>query len=450
MQLDRHNKIRKGLATATCTLLGTAATSSQATDNWDISTSAFLYAEEDNRVMDLSAKTILIRELNEDNTVTVNAQVDTLSGASPNGAVPVNTVQTFTRPSGGGKYTVNANETPLDDTFHDTRLALSGSWKRQLSRFLSGSGGLSASTEFDYLHLGLNGSLAKELNDKNTTFTAGLALSFDNYSPLDGAPSEFSEMLFTEQDDDDNDFENEGDDDDDDDDDDSENALSTDKVITDVVLGVSQVLSRRAIAQFNYSFSFADGYLNDPYKLLSVVNANTSELLQSSDGLGGRYLYENRPDSRTSHNFFTKLKYHLKNDIIDISYRYHTDDWEINSHTIDLRYRIMLNNKKYLEPHVRYYRQTEAKFHRYFLTGVEATTIDYASADYRLAAFNATTLGLKFGMKLKNDKEISTRLEYYQARGDDHPSDATGVLADQDLYPEVNAWILQANYSFKF
>lgn len=438
MQLGKHNKLklRKGLASATCTLLGTAISTSHAADNWDISTSAFLYAEEDERVMDVSAKTILVRELDEDNIITINAQIDTLSGASPNGAVPVNSVQTFTRPSGNGKYQIGINKTPLDDTFQDTRVALSGNWKRQLNRFLSGSSGLSVSNEFDYLHLGLNGSLAKEINDKNTTLSTGIALSFDNYSPLNGAPTTFSEMIFSEKDD------NE--------DDENKNSVSTDKVITDVVLGVSQVLNRRAIAQFNYSFSFADGYLNDPYKLLSVVNETSGELLQSSDGTGGRYVYENRPGSRTSHNLFTKIKYHLENDIVDISYRYHTDDWDINSHTVDFRYRFMLNNNKYLEPHVRYYKQSKAKFHRYFLTEPETENIEYASADYRLAAFNATTLGLKFGMTLKNEKEFSTRIEYYQASGDDHPTEAFGALAAQDLYPEVSAWILQANYSFRF
>lgn len=438
MQLGKHQKLklRRGLASATCTLLGTAISASHAADNWDVSTSAFLYAEEDERVMDISAKTILIRELDEDNTITINAQIDTLSGASPNGAVPVNAVQTFTRPSGDGKYKVNANETPLDDTFQDTRIALSGNWKRQLNRFLSGNGGLSVSNEFDYLHLGLNGSLAKEINDKNTTLSGGIALSFDKYSPLDGAPTKFSEMLFPEKGDSD--------------DDENENSVSTDKVITDVILGVSQVLSRRAIAQFNYSFSFADGYLNDPYKLLSVVNESSGELLPSSDGKGGRYVYENRPNSRTSHNMFAKVKYHLENDIVDISYRYHTDDWDIISHTVDFRYRFILNNDKYLEPHVRYYKQSKAKFHRYFLTDSEAGSMEYASADYRLAAFNATTLGLKFGIKLKDDKELSTRIEYYQASGDDHPNEAIGVLANQDLYPEVSAWILQASYSFKF
>lgn len=433
MQLNKHNTLRSGLATATFALLG--STSSHAASEWVVSTSAFLYSEEDERVMDFSVKTLLIRELNEDNTVTINAQLDTLSGASPNGATPTTTSQTFTRPSGDGSYTVDANKTPLDDTFQDTRIALSGGWTHQLSRVLSGSAGVSASSEFDYLHLGLNGSLAKEINNRNTTLTSGLALSFDNYSPLNGAPAKFSEMIFV-----DNNAEN----------DKIKSSISTDKIITDVILGVTQVINRRTIAQVNYSFSFADGYLNDPYKLLSVVNGTTGELLPSSEGSHGRYAFENRPDKRISHNIFAKAKYHLEKNIVDFSYRYHTDDWDIHSHTLDLRYRFMLKNRKYIEPHVRYYKQSKAKFHRYYLVNSEAESIDFASSDYRLAAFNATTLGLKFGLKLKGEREFSARIEHYQASGNDHPAEAIGVLVEQDLYPEVKAWILQANYSFRF
>ncbi len=443
--MNAHKKLTAGLAAASCTLLGTGPKNSVSAENdWDVASSAFFYLEEDDRVNDVSAKAIMKREWDEDNSVTVNAQIDTLSGASPNGATSSDQVQTFSRPSGDGQYKVDPGDIPLDDTFRDTRAALSGSWQKQQNRQLTTSLGASISKEYDYLHLGVNGSVAREINNRNTTLNAGIALSMDEYSPVGGTPAPLTEMTFSgseEEEEDEEEFElGAGDD--------INPTPDTQKLITDVIVGVAQVINRRSIAQLNYSFSHTDGYMNDPYKLLSVVDSSSGELLRSTELDGGRYVYEKRPDRRTSHNIFAKLKYHFEKDILDISYRYHTDDWDINSHTVDFRYRYRLSGDRYLEPHLRYYQQSAAKFHQFFLT--ETDTPEYASADYRLAEFSATTVGLKFGMELENDKSFSARLEYYQASGDDSPDEAIGVLREQDLYPEVSAWILQANYSFRF
>jgi len=68
--------------------------------------------------------------------------LDSLTGASANGAVPATMVQTFTTPSGGGgcddddedgggsAYKVAPNETPLDDSFEDTRISYSSNWEK--------------------------------------------------------------------------------------------------------------------------------------------------------------------------------------------------------------------------------------------------------------------------------------------------------------------------------
>ena len=429
VQLGKHRKIRSGLALATCSLLGLPAKEIKADNhNWDISTSAFYYGEADGRVSDFSVKAIASRELDEDNSITLNTQVDTLSGASPNGAIPADSIQTFSRPSGSGRYTIEALETPLDDTFRDTRLALGASYNRQLTRLLSGSVGASASKEYDYLHLGLNGSLNRESEDRNTAISIGIAINNDSFSPVGDAPVPLSAMSL----------------------DDTSNRnpdADTDKTVSSLLLGVSQVLNRRAIAQINYSFSSVEGYLNDPYKILSVVDADTGILLSSSQEEIGLYLYEKRPDSRNSHSVFAKLKYHLTRDIVDLSYRFHTDDWEIDSHTVDFRYRYNFGETQYLEPHIRYYKQSAAEFHRYFLSNTDLP--DFASADYRLAEFSATTLGLKWGKTLDENSTLSARVEYYQANGDDHPDVAFGQLKDKDLYPEVNAWITQISCNLK-
>ena len=45
------------------------------------------------------------------------------------------------------------------------------------------------------------------------------------------------------------------------------------KDVTNILLGITQVINRHTLVQFNYSLSQSDGYLNDPYKILSVVDS---------------------------------------------------------------------------------------------------------------------------------------------------------------------------------
>jgi hypothetical protein len=55
-------------------------------------------------------------------------------------------------------------------------------------------------------------------------------------------------------------------------------------------VGLTQVMARNWLSDFNPSVDRFTGYLNDPYKFRSIINA--------AGGTVG-YLYENRPDQRT-------------------------------------------------------------------------------------------------------------------------------------------------------
>lgn len=433
MQLKKTPNISHALALATSTLLTGAVSTAQAEEQpWDIDSSLLIYSEDDSRVQDISLKSAAKKALNSDETVTIKASIDALTGASPNGAISSNRPQTFTSPSGKKSYTTAAGEIPLDDTFHDTRLSLSGSWdKRWNARDTTNMGG-SLSKEFDYLHLGVNGIASREFNNRNTTLSSGISLSLDTIEPVGGVPNAGAEVLPF------------------DDPQQDRGASSDDKTIVDLLFGVTQVINRRTIAQLNYSYSQANGYLNDPYKILSIVDPITGNPVDGSGDQAGfnKYRFDNRPDSRTGHNLYAKVKHHLAGDTVDLSYRYHTDDWGIDSHTVDLRYRFNLDEKHYIEPHARYYTQTAADFHRYFL--VEGDAPQYASSDYRLAEFDATTLGIKYGYRISEQQKFSIRLERYEQKGDSSPSVAFGNLTQQDLYPDTAATILQANYRFQW
>lgn len=431
---DNSNSDRK-LAAAICTLLGTAATlpvAAQEEPDWQIDTSLLYYGENDGRVQDLSLNALAKRLFPDDRILSIGLAVDSLTGASPSGAVPMDGVQTFTRPSGESAYTVLPGELPLDDTFLDTRYALTASWQQPIGRLYSGTAGLSFSTEYDYTHAGANFALARDFNKRNTTVSIGTAFARDDIDPVGGAPLPLSGMS------------NVGDL--------PGRRASDSKDVVDFLLGVTQVINDKFVMQLNYSFSDASGYLNDPYKILSVVDPLTGDpvtraLVPGEDGPLHEYRFESRPDKRTKHSLFAQGKYYMDGKVLDTSYRFMTDDWGIDSHTVEGKLYWPLGASRYLEPHLRFYQQTEADFYRVSLRAGEPLPA-FASADYRLGNFNAVTAGLKYGWETDNGHDLSLRLEYYRQDGD---VPAGQLIAGQDasaLYPGFDAIIFNFSYGF--
>lgn len=418
------------LAAATCALLGQYApgeVKAQELMPWDIDTSLLIYSESDSRVQDLSLNAIARKELREDSFLSLTMALDTLTGASPSGAVLAPVVQTFTRPSGDASYTVPANEQPLDDTFQDTRTAIGASWEWPLQRLTLLSVGASLSDEYDYTHTGVNARIARDFNDRNTTLSFGVALASDTIDPVGGSPVPLAPMLGER---------------------DSANKRgSQSKDVTDLLIGVTQVVNRKTLVQLNYSSSDSDGYLTDPYKVLSVVDPVTGNLVPGPPGSGlFRNLYESRPDRRGKQSLFGLIKHDFNGSVLEASFRHMTDDWGIESQTVDVHYRWGLDGGAYVQPHVRFYTQTAADFYRTVLFDGQALPT-FATADYRLGEFDAVTVGVKYGRATHNG-EWSARVEVYQQTGDPDPRARVGVLSGLDLYPDLSAVIAQVSYNF--
>lgn len=422
-------RVLPALAAATGALLASApvpaADALQVSRRWAFD-SAVLYYDEGDRVKDSSANVLARRLFSRGQELVFKLAVDSLTGASASGAVPAATPQTFTTPSGNATYRTAAGETPLDDTFLDTRVALAANWMQPLGSRSSIDVGLSLSNEYDYFHSGLNARISRDFNERNTTLDAGLAFARDTVDPVGGAPVPFAAMLPPG---------------------DRSNKRSSDsKTVADLVLGVTQVLGRRSIGQLNYSFSRSAGYLTDPYKLLSMVDPTAGTPMPGPGGLD-LYLFESRPDSRTKHSLFVEWRRQLRReDVIDASYRFMTDDWGIDSHTLEMRYRWRFQSF-YLEPHVRFYRQGAANFYRTALFDGNPLP-EHASADYRLGELDGRTVGLKLGRPMGGDREWNVRIELYEQSGRAPPGAGVGALRAFDLYPTVTAMIVQAGYRF--
>lgn len=423
MQLmNRHAVIRGALAAATCTALGSAH-AAQPVDSWKVD-SALLYYSEQGRVSVTAPTFSATKQVSEDESYTIRVVYDTLTGATPNGAAIANETQTITSAS-GGSLTVAPGELPLT-AFSDQRIALGIDWNRNTSRLVKRSTSLNLSRETDYTSLG--GSLAYSFDSASrmTTYTAGAGLSLDLVAPEGGAPVGMQSITTPNTT-----TAASG----------AEEGLEGERKTTvDLLLGVTQVLSRRSLLQVNLSHSQSGGYLSDPYKMASVVD---------QAGLPTDYVWEKRPDSRSANSLYAKWVYHLPEDVVHLSYRYFTDSWGIKSHTADLTYRMVLPKGFYLEPHGRYYTQTAADFYHTSLKDWQPLP-QYASADGRLAEMTSHTYGAKVGMAVGSDSEVSLRMEKMVQRGNSHPADAIGTQKSLNMYPGLDATLVQFSFSTLF
>lgn len=423
---------RLSLAAATLSLLGSAAPPAAQAEGeprqWIFDSGLLLYKENGGRVQVVEPVVNAAVDLGKERLLSAGFVVDSLTGATPNGAAPASTAQTFTAPSGRKNYSIAPGATPLDKSFHDTRIAANVGYRFALNPVSHLAFGLHGSKEYDFTSVGGNTQYSLDLNQKNTTLNAGLAYEYDQVSPVGGAPPALSRMVLGQS------GGGGG----------SEPGAGKTKTVADVLLGVTQVIDDKSLVQFDYSLSLSNGYQTDPYKILSVVDASATPQY---------YVYERRPGVRTKHALFGEYKRQVfGRDVVDLSYRYFIDSWGVNAHTLTTSYRWNFSEHQYLEPRTRWYRQSAANFfHTALFTGQD-TTVDYASADPRLGAFDAATGGLKYGYVFRNGQEATIRIEYYQQFGHvtEVPEQAAAALSKFNLAPGLSAINLTVGYRFNW
>ena len=391
---------------------------------------ALLYYQEPNRVTAAEGIVNLQASYGDKSVLDGKLLLDTLSGASPNGAVPQLQQQTFTRPSGNGVYHAVNGDTPLDDTFKDTRLQINGSWVETLSSTDKVNFGFHLSREYDYTSLGLNTGAEHSFNRGNSSVNTALGYYYDIVDPVGGRPVAWAPMLYREDFSSQVEFEDEFDK--------TRQESSAEKQTLDISFGFTQLLNRYWLVQGNYSVSYLNGYMTDPYKIISLVD---------DTGTAQGYRYEHRPDSRLKNSVYLLTKGALDTGVVDFSYRYSLDDWGIKSHTFETHYRYQFTSTFYGQLHLRYYRQSAADFYHTFLLDTAKEPV-YGSADSRLGELDTYTFGVKFGHKLPDGFNISYRLELYQHKPLDNGAERVGQLAELALFEQVDAVIAQVGFTF--
>lgn len=214
------------------------------------------------------------------------------------------------------------------------------------------------------------------------------------------------------------------------------------KQVVSGTIGVSRILTRRLMVGLTGSRTREEGYLTEPYKVLSVVD--------ETSGLPLSELTENRPATRNRADILASTVYHFDRDILYGSIRHYWDDWGVSSNAIDLKYRHEIENGKYVQPHVRFYHQSAADFFTFDLK--QGTPLpEFATSDYRLGPLSTVTLGLKYGLPVPNTPgEFYVRGEYMRQFGNGHPAGAVGVERQTDLFPPVDITTVLVGYTLSF
>jgi hypothetical protein len=310
--------------------------------------SALAYYREDGRIQAVEPVVNVSKTFASGDVASLDVTFDSLSGASPNGAVPGNMPQTFASPSGTSLttgrhlYTIAPGRLPADPNYQDDRIAVAGEWQLPLSRLTRLSLGGKISGEDDFISGTLSASIAQDFNERNTTLLLGINNEFDALRPIGGAPVPDSDYAAFDKD----------------------GTKTKDGV--GVLFGLTQVMTRHWLSELNLSWDRFHGYLNDPYKITSVLDA-------SGNTLG--YEYESRPEERTRKSAYLENRVAWSNASAGLALRYMQDDWGIHSSTAQAHVHFSFaDRQQYLEPSIRWYRQTAADFYTPWLTEQKPAT----------------------------------------------------------------------------
>jgi hypothetical protein len=259
----------------------------------------------------------------------------------------------------------------------DTRLSFNVELIKRVGRHTP-SVMVSHSSEEDYVSWGVAMRDAIDFNQKNTTLLLGASLNADQ---VEGA------WVLGAQ----------------------------DKTTYDGLVGLTQVLDRKTLFTVNFSAGKADGYLNDPYKVVE---------------LNGELVGEQRPDSKDKVAVYLAINRYVENlrGSAELSYRYYDDSFGIRADTVGLAWYQKVGEHWTVRPAVRVYQQSAADFYAVSFTG----SPDYYSADYRLSEFMALGYGLKVIWAPTDRLAFDVSYDRYEQDGQD------GVTPE-DAYPQANA-----------
>jgi hypothetical protein len=336
------------------------------------------YAEESDRILVRTHSALFEQKLAPDVALKGAFVYDGISGATPTGGPP---------PAG-------SKQVPTVE-LDDTRLA-----GYVEPRFKFGRNTLAPqvaySAEEDYESLGLSLNYLVDFNKRNTTLNLGVAHNVDRVTGF---------YLGNRWE---------------------------DKTVTDMLAGLTQVLTPTTLFNATLTMGTASGYLADPYKGFRFTGYPDPEAL----------FPEKRPGHRTKQILSTTLTQSLEplDASPELTYRFYHDSHDILSHTVTLEWFQSLGPRLIVAPLVRYYHQSEAYFYRLSYdadpTYPQTPPVplpQFYSADYRLSLFRSLTYGISLTFKVGRHMVFDAAYKRYDMVGLDGET-------PQSSYPTANIY----------
>jgi hypothetical protein len=219
-------------------------------------------------------------------------------------------------------------------------------------------------------------------------------------------------------------------------------------------LGISQILTRNLISGLNFEAITDQGYLNSPYRSVRFVSPG--------DPRGFALEKEIYPRTHTSSAAAFRLKYYLPyRAAVESSYRFYTDTWGVNAHTLDVGYTHPAFRRWVFDGRLRYYRQNAADFYSDLFP--RQNFANFLARDKELATYNSFTVGIGAAYEFSipwaarwiQKSTLNARLDHITINYDDF-RDATvtdpgnGIPAGGEPLYKLNANVFQLFLSVWF
>jgi hypothetical protein len=148
------------------------------------------------------------------------------------------------------------------------------------------------------------------------------------------------------------------------------------KEVHQASLTLTQLLSPTTIVRVGGDGFRLQGFLSDPYRLVSLP--------------GEQPRAENHPSERWRQAAWGELSQYLRglDGSVTLNYRYYWDDWEMDSHTLHLKLNKYVTPDWILSPEYRYYIQSGAGFYE------DGNDGRFFTGDYKLKPFESNTMGV--------------------------------------------------------
>lgn len=304
--------------------------------------------------------------------ISIDLQSESMTGASP----------IYVLPGSDGPIQVMSSATITEER-NDLDVAFTTYNNRTIS-----TTGISYSGENDYSSFGLRTNYTWLFNEKNTTVEAGMSVSQDFIDATQDQNPD-AELRVTD----------------------------AERRSASFTLGFSQVLGKSTLMSSSVNIANFTGYMSDPYKEIWISDI-------------GETVPDSRPHRRSQWAWSNRFRQNFNSvkGALHFDYRYFGSNWEMDSHTVDVRWVQDFGGGWQVTPSVRYYSQGAAIF---FSNWYDFERADgFHSSDYRLSEYSAISARFKVSKQFKRGAVHLLYENYTSDATSDDPQLASPSLVD--------------------